>query len=1387
MKKLQVAMMAAVLGVAHAWGQAGGWRTLPSTGYWQELLHLGADFNNDMLTGKDGIGGDQLATFGCGSQTAQRPWPGLTYAIPADYVHAGSAANLVWTEVRNAADGSMNAWAPVPNKEEYIKYWHIYIFSPDAAERLVMARFKCDDDLRAWNNGSLFCTRDNWDNNVELTYETKLYPGINSITIKLREGTSGDRMAMRLTDRLGNAYSDLKYSLDTRLVLSNVRGDDLTQTSATISALLTNTSGENCTISVGIAATDLGADPAAWQTVFTLDGVNAGAVSIPVSGLTDNTPYIARVFAQNSQTSAISDAFSFTTYNATPAVVSLAADPVGGTTATARGQLLYAGGADTADVTLHWGTANGTITGTWDHDELLGAMAAGALSCELNDLTYNTTYYYMFAAGAGVSPEVVSFTTLGAPIFGATSASLFSDRAKLSAILESAGVNEVTISCWMGTSPGALSQVHEWPATTNPQTFSWLSGTLIPGDTWYYAFKAVSTLPAPVGPVEIWTATNAFVVGNRTLIWDNKASNNQWNTGSLNWHLSGQANGTALFRNGDSASFATATTLALGENIDVNAVSAPAGLILQGDNTLSVYDNLNLSAGASQILTPKLSGPGAIALTSGSLALGNAANDFTGGISVQQGTVSGQTTGGHDTTVFGNGVIRLGATSGATASAILALTGSDNDVSIPAGITTTGAHNDARISFSGSTLHTSRILRDPGASMTLVSKSVNNFGSELTEKFFIDTPPSGIFPPWFVITEAWGDYATYDPILGVRRAVIADTAFTGSDTFVRPPVNATLAADEAATALLLAGNLNLAGHTLTLGDTQTDGGLLIRNNNTVIADPSSLIHIGGDSLMVYTEAAPAIIQSGFTPNGILRKFGTGTLRLTGATLPAALNIQNGTLTLSHDNDITVATPVFGAGILRKEGSGTLTITGESPVDTREVVQAGGAIIVDGRDIKTSTLRLAQTRGENFTLLNGATVTASTGMAWGGKTTPSTITLEAGTLLDTTSDFRFGEATANANTGTVRSASAAHGGLWNCNGKHINPAHGFTPNTADNCIIFDNVTISNVWFGGGDSGGKRRSGIILRNNARAWPTGVRLADKLGYDSYFRVTEGSQADFTGTIHITMNNGDNNVIQVDGPGSIIRQHAGEFNINYNLDGTINYDNAFIVSNGGTYRRVAGSTTLRHAYGNSGTVMQRNKLHVTGSGSLFDGNSLLSIDFANGLNSQGCTNNWIIVDNHGVMTNLNNIALATTAAKASCANTIRLADGGVLHMSGTLTIGNAVNRDNGLILAGGALLANNLTLTANNLIGVEIQPDGLRESHIKQTATFASGTQLRLSAAPNARTGLYRVLTADGVLTDNGLIPVLPANPTGVWNWYIKGNTLFISFTKPTLFMVR
>ncbi len=183
---------------------AGG--ALPE-GPFRTLLHLGEDFNTDDLSPNNGIGHDYLANFG--GELNIRPYPGLTYTglTTTDTTH--TPGTLVWT----AASISGEQWKPAPERDNYLKYYHIYVISPD--DRDINWRYQSDDDTYVYVNGKLqFSTGYGTG-----TAAGHLRQGVNSIMIKFREGSGGDYMYLAPQSTSDEAFYDLTYRLDPGLFI----------------------------------------------------------------------------------------------------------------------------------------------------------------------------------------------------------------------------------------------------------------------------------------------------------------------------------------------------------------------------------------------------------------------------------------------------------------------------------------------------------------------------------------------------------------------------------------------------------------------------------------------------------------------------------------------------------------------------------------------------------------------------------------------------------------------------------------------------------------------------------------------------------------------------------------------------------------------------------------------------------------------------------------------------------------------------------------------------------------------------------------------------------------------------------------------------------------
>lgn len=379
-------------------------------GWWKTLLHLGADFNNHYLNSNQESNRDYDYLSDYGGEASQQPYPGLLYTN----LSAASTGDksLTWTPLAiTAADGR---WMTSPDKHNYVKYWHIYLIVPGSSDRLVRFHYRTDDDLRMWVNGTLAISRNGWDNGAVLTQDGTLYAGLNAITIKLREGSGGDHMAMRVTDRSNADYTDLSYTLSPgSFTLTTLPATEVGETTATLNGDITIITEDAFTVWAVWSTNDWGEAFAAWQAyggTASLGQPEDGAFDYQASGLASNTTHYYRLFATNDSDTAWSDkASSFKTLGLPPTVDNASgATGIGGVRAFLNGRLT---GGSRADCRIYLGTTDGVWTQSYD----FGSKLEGSFSVNAGGLALSTTYYYRtFASndyGVAWSATPASFTT----------------------------------------------------------------------------------------------------------------------------------------------------------------------------------------------------------------------------------------------------------------------------------------------------------------------------------------------------------------------------------------------------------------------------------------------------------------------------------------------------------------------------------------------------------------------------------------------------------------------------------------------------------------------------------------------------------------------------------------------------------------------------------------------------------------------------------------------------------------------------------------------------------------------------------------------------------------------------------------------------------------
>ncbi|MDP2896592.1 MAG: hypothetical protein Q8Q12_08530 [bacterium] len=208
--------------VRSAYGIPAGLPAVPSSGFIQDVLVLGANYSSRFTSNLD-VNYDHLAANG--GQTNQRPSAGETVNIGGESFVDGPA---VWTAMhRNGDVGGVpggawfaSEWGWPLGVDNFIAYFHVYIISPN--QRDARAILRHDDEMRCWNNGALSFGRDGWDGGGQVASDFTLFEGVNSMTFKLHEGGGGNYLAVRFTDRSDNQYGDLRYAYSYRDLLPQV-------------------------------------------------------------------------------------------------------------------------------------------------------------------------------------------------------------------------------------------------------------------------------------------------------------------------------------------------------------------------------------------------------------------------------------------------------------------------------------------------------------------------------------------------------------------------------------------------------------------------------------------------------------------------------------------------------------------------------------------------------------------------------------------------------------------------------------------------------------------------------------------------------------------------------------------------------------------------------------------------------------------------------------------------------------------------------------------------------------------------------------------------------------------------------------------------------------
>ena len=162
----------------------------------------------------------------------------------------------------------------------------------------------------------------------------------------------------------------------TLAVVTNLPASAIQPTAAMLAGQVLSNGGFAPAITLYYGSANGGTNAGSWANSIVL-GVETGAFSQPVSGLSPYTTYYYSVRAVNyAGTAWASPVESFTTGGVTvPQVTNGPATAIGASLATLNGQVLSTGGATTS-VILYYGLADGgTNAGSWSQSVAIGAQS----------------------------------------------------------------------------------------------------------------------------------------------------------------------------------------------------------------------------------------------------------------------------------------------------------------------------------------------------------------------------------------------------------------------------------------------------------------------------------------------------------------------------------------------------------------------------------------------------------------------------------------------------------------------------------------------------------------------------------------------------------------------------------------------------------------------------------------------------------------------------------------------------------------------------------------------------------------------------------------------------------------------------------------------------
>jgi autotransporter-associated beta strand protein len=480
-----------------------------------------------------------------------------------------------------------------------------------------------------------------------------------------------------------------------------------------------------------------------------------------------------------------------------------------------------------------------------------------------------------------------------------------------------------------------------------------------------------------------------------------------------------------------------------------------------------------------------VSGTGLLTKTGpATLALNNAGNTFSGGLTVKEGIVSTTANGG---TPFGTGSItlspgRLSVNVSSSAIANVVSNGAmDPNATVRYGagseilLNRGAATNVTLILGNDAALANSVLNRMPGGTLTILPTAgvtnLGNVGSLNGDKVIVKggvPTVNGIVSPSIVSTSAAfngtaGDFLGYDKDNGFVVATYSSTDLgTAGPTDVVKHTVADVNLANPTTVYALNINRSVTGAALTIGNGAGAAGLIINGGTNTSIAPASLTFNGSDAT-IYTQNASAGAISApvtITGSGGLTKFGLGALTINSPwTYAGPTRIAGGSLNVTANNLLPATTDVILTGVRGTSFSGSVSATTtDTSLSNQSMLRLGAGVSQTIASLSSDNTFAVVDLGTGTLTLNQNVNTAFRGTFAG--TGGTLVKSGSGTLVvNPFNGAAFATGTTSAHLTSTYSKLAVNGGVFEFSQFNALPA---TPASFDpTAITLDGGVLRNT--------------------------------------------------------------------------------------------------------------------------------------------------------------------------------------------------------------------------------------------------------------------------------------------------------------------------------------